>query len=305
MKALEKQKVAVSGASGFVGRALTDFLVSSRCTVLRMVRRQPESDREVFWNPETGEIDTEALEGIDAFIHLGGESISGGRWTPSKKARILASREKGTDLVARTLAGLKQKPAVLVSASAVGYYGNRGSEILSEDSPPGSGFLPEVCRKWEAACRPAEETGIRTVKLRIGMVLSAKGGALPRLLPVFRAGLGGVIGSGRQYTSWITLDDLVRVIRHVIEDDGITGPVNAVSPHPVTNAGFTKILAKVLKRPAVFRVPAFVLHAAFGEMGQALLLDGCRAIPQALSDRFEFQHQDLESALESILINNK
>jgi uncharacterized protein (TIGR01777 family) len=241
------------------------------------------------------------LQGVDAVVHLAGESIAQ-RWTPESKARILQSRTSGTRLLSESFARLTPPPRVFICASAIGYYGNRGDEVLTEQSPPGSGFLAEVCREWEAACEPAVRGGIRVVNLRTGMVLSAAGGVLPRMLFPFRVGLGGKIGSGRQYMSWIALDDLVGVIIHALTCDRLAGPVNAVAPNPVTNLEFTRTSGRVLRRPTFLAVPAWAARLAFGEMADALLLASARVTPARLAaSGFVFRYAELESALRHVL----
>ncbi|MCA1848044.1 MAG: TIGR01777 family oxidoreductase, partial [Actinobacteria bacterium] len=237
-------KVLISGATGLIGSALIPELESGGHQITRLTR-SPGSDSDVGWNPEEGEIDASRLEGHDAVVHLAGESIGEGRWTPEKKRRIRESRTKGTRLLAETTAGLPEPPGVMVSASAVGYYGDRGNELLREDSGPGSDFLAEVCKAWEAAADPAREAGMRVVHLRNGIVLSTEGGALARTLPIFKLGGGGRIGSGRQWWSWVAMDDVVGAIVHALTDDSVEGPVNVGSPNPLTNAEYTRVLGKV------------------------------------------------------------
>lgn len=242
------------------------------------------------------------MEARDAFVHLAGENIAAGRWTRARKARIRDSRVKVTRRLCESLAGLSQPPKVLVSASAVGYYGDRGEEVLTEESPAGMGFLSEVCRGWEAACEPAVQKGIRVVNLRTGMVLSAAGGVLPRMLLPFRMGLGGRIGSGRQFMSWIDLDDLVGVIFHALTCDTLAGPVNAVAPNPVINLEFTRTLGRVLRRPTFFCVPAWALRLALGEMADELLLASARVAPARLAaSGYVFRYPELEGALRHVL----
>ncbi len=241
------------------------------------------------------------LQGLDAAVHLAGESIAQ-RWTPERKARILKSRARGTRLLSESFARLTQLPCVLLCASAIGYYGDRGEEVLTEESPSGVGFLAEVCREWEAACEPAVRKGIRVVNLRIGVVLSAAGGVLPRMLLPFRMGLGGRVGHGRQYMSWIALDDLVGVIVHALTCDTLAGPVNAVAPHPVTNVEFTRTLGRVLRRPTVLPIPAFAARLALGEMADGLLLASTRVQPARLAaSGYAFRYPELEGALRHVL----
>lgn len=288
--------VAVTGGAGLIGRALISLLKTGGHRVLRLVRSREQPG--IFWDPERAKLEPGQLEGVDAVIHLAGESIFGLRWTEEKKKRILESRQRGTELLARTLAAMDDPPGVLVSASAVGYYGSRGAEILTEDSPPGEGFLALVCRRWEEATRPAQERGIRVVHLRTGMVLSSAGGALGTMLLPFQLGVGGRLGSGRQYLSWIDLDDETGLIYHALACPQLAGPINAVAPHPVPNAAFTDTLGRVLGRPTLLPIPASALRALFGEMGQALLLEGQRALPRrAEASGFRFQYPALEDSL--------
>ena len=294
--------VLVSGSSGLVGSALIPHLEASGHRVLRLVRTSPKSDLERRWDPETGELAAADLEGIQAVVHLAGENIASGRWNEAKKNRIRSSREDGTRLLAQGLAELKTPPGVLISASAIGYYGNRGEEILNEESPPGADFLAETCIAWENAARPAADAGVRTVYVRIGIVLSADGGALAKMLFPFRMGVGGVIGSGDQYMSWISLSDLAGIINHALNTQTLQGPVNAVSPAPVTNREFTKTLGGALSRPTLFPMPAFAARLAFGEMADALLLSSTRVLPARLQETgYVFQHPKLDGALRHVL----
>lgn len=284
-----------------IGRALVPVLVLEGHEVLRLVRQTPAAPDEILWNPSVGAIDTASLEGIEAVIHLAGESIAG-RWSMAKKARIRESRVEGTALLSRTLAGMARPPGVLVVASAVGYYGHRGGEALTEQSPPGSGFLAELARQWEAAAAPGQQAGVRVVHLRLGLVLSATGGGLAAMLTPFKLGLGGRIGSGRQMLSWIALEDLLEVFLRALNDPGLSGPVNAVSPFPVSNLEFARTLAKVLRRPAVFPLPAWAVRALLGEMGEELLLSSQNVRPAKLLDAgFRFQFPTLEHALRHAL----
>ena len=297
-------KVVLTGSSGLVGSALIPVLTSGGHEVVRLVRSQPRPEAsEVRWDPETGEIDPAALEGVDAAVHLAGESIAAGRWTTSRKARILESRVKGTRLLVETLAGLGQRPKVLVSASAVGYYGDRGEERLTEESGSGSAFfLANVCRQWETATEPAAAAGIRVVNLRFGIILSGGGGALPRLLTPFRLGVGGRLGSGKQFMSWIAIDDVVGAIVHVLKTEALRGAVNAVAPQAVTNREFTKALGRVLGRPTLFPLPACAARLAFGEMADELLLASQRVEPaKLLASGYQFRFPEIEGALRHLL----
>lgn len=294
--------VLLTGASGLIGSALRPSLTAAGHRITSLVRtRTGLKDREVYWDPVAGQLDGASLEGIEAVIHLAGESIAE-RWSAEKKRRIVDSRIASTRLLVERLAGMANPPKVFVAASAIGYYGDRGDELLREESAPGSGFLAEVCQQWESAATMAELSGIRTVRLRFGMILSASGGALRKMLPPFRLGLGGKLGSGRQYTSWIAIEDVVGVILHALADPELSGPVNAVAPHPVTNLEFTRTLAKVLRRPAIFPVPAFAVSLAFGEMGKELLLSSARVEPAKLkSSGYRFRFPELEPALRNLL----
>ncbi len=296
-------RVVVSGSTGLIGSELARSLAAAGLEVFRLVRRAPlPGEMAIRWDPDRGEVDTGGLSGADAVVHLAGENIASGRWTASRKAALRDSRVKGTRLLCEALAGMRKPPPAFLCASAVGYYGDRGGELLTEDSPPGSGFLSGLCRDWEAASSPAAERGIRVVSLRLGMVLSEKGGALPRMLPAFRAGLGGVLGSGSQYMSWIALDDVPGVVLRVLSDETLRGPMNAVVPVPVTNREFTKTLGKVLSRPAVVPVPGFALRIAVGEMADALLLSSARVVPgRLLASGHVFRFPELEGALRHLL----
>lgn len=295
--------VGVSGSSGLVGRRLLVRLAREGRPAVRLARGvETAGAGTASWDPARGTIDAAALEGLQAFVHLAGESIAAGRWTARRKARIRDSRVDGTRVVAEALAGLGRPPRALVSASAIGFYGDRGDEPLDERSPAGCGFLPETCAAWEAATEPAREAGIRVVCLRIGIVLDARGGALARMLPPFRLGLGGRIGHGRQYMSWIALDDLVGVILRAIDDARLAGPVNAVAPQPVRNAEFAAALGRVLRRPARLPLPGAVVRLLLGEMGRDLLLAGARVRPARLAESgFAFEHPEIEAALGRLL----
>lgn len=295
--------ILVTGSSGLVGSALIPALTAEGHRVSRLVRTKSNLGiRDTFWDPNAGELYSPPLEGLDGVVHLAGESIAEGRWSKIRKARIRQSRAQGTRLLSESLARLAQPPKVLISASAIGYYGDRGSEILTEQAPPGSSFLAGVCQDWEAAAQPAAGSSIRVVTLRTGIVLSPVGGALARMLPPFRMGLGGMVGSGKQFMSWISIDDLVRIVLYVLKIETVRGPVNAVAPKPVTNAEFTRILGRVLSRPTVLPMPAFAARLAFGEMADELLLASARVVPAKLeASGFVFRHPDLESALSSLL----
>jgi len=294
--------VVVSGSRGLVGSALVPFLTTGGHRVTRLVRGMAAGPDETAWDPARGLVDASRLDGVDAVVHLAGENIAAGRWTASRKAEIRRSRVDGTRNLCEVLARLPRPPKVLVSASAIGFYGDRGAEVLTEASAPGAGFLTDVCREWEAATEPASRAGIRVVNLRFGMVLSPRGGALQKLLLPFRLGMGGRIGDGRQFTSWIALDDVVGAIHHAICEESVRGPVNAVAPEPVSNAEFTRTLARVLRRPTLLPVPAVAVRLAFGEMADALLLAGARVMPVRLQESgYRFRFPDLESALRHLL----
>ena len=291
-------KVLVTGSSGLIGSALVERLAGAGHEVTRLVRRAPRpGEAEARWDPEAGSIDAARLEGLAAAVHLAGATIAR-RWTRRHKARILDSRVRGTRLLSETLAGLDPPPHTLVSASAIGIYGDRGDEALAEQSPPGHGFLPEVCRAWEGATEPAARAGIRVAHLRMGLVLSRRGGALARMLLPFRLGLGGVVGSGRQFWSWVALDDALAAVEHLLADPSLEGPVNVASPNPVTNREFTTALGCVLRRPTFFPLPAFAARLAFGQMADELLLASTRVTPaRLLAAGFAFHHPELQAAL--------
>lgn len=294
--------IAITGATGLLGRALSDSFRSRGHDVTPIGRSRPAGGAGVNWDPDRGTIEAARLEGMDAVVHLAGESIASGRWNAAKKRRILESRVKGTTLLARTLAGLARRPGVLVSASAVGYYGDRGAEMLDESATPGDDFLATVCKEWETATRPASDSGIRTVRTRFGMVLSPDGGALAEILMPFRLGVGGVIGSGRQYMSWVSLDDVVGAIDHAIATPELSGPVNVTAPGAVTNREFTKTLGRVLSRPTILPLPGFAARLLLGEMVDLLLLSSARVVPARLqATGYRFRHPGLEVALRDLL----
>lgn len=296
-------RIAITGASGMVGSALTTALTRSGHQVVKMVRRQdPGSDATISWNPDANYVDAQALEGIDVIIHLAGEGIADARWTPQRKARIRDSRVKGTRLLSETLAQMANPPKHFLCASAIGFYGDRGDETLDETSSNGNTFLSGVCREWEQATEPAQRKGIRVVNFRFGVILSPKGGALSKMLLPFKMGVGGVVGSGKQFLSWISLDDVVGVIEHAVTDTDLKGPINVTAPRPVTNAEFTRTLGKVLGRPTVLPMPAFAARLAFGEMAEEMLLGGAKVMPVRLQQAgYQFQHPELEPALRYLL----
>jgi uncharacterized protein len=299
VKDKKRVKAAITGASGVIGSALGLFLQTGGHDVFKMVRREPGSKQnEIKWDPAKGVIDREALSGMDAVVHLAGENLAGGKWTPQKKEAILKSRMEGTRLLCETLANLDDPPKVLIAASAIGYYGDCEEGVTcSEDHEEGEGFLSEVCGAWEGATQPAKDAGIRVVNMRIGVVLSLRGGALKQMILPFKMGLGGRVGSGKQVLSWVALDDVIGAIHHMIYNEDIAGPVNVVSPTPVSNNEFTKTLARVLKRPAIMPLPESLIRLIYGEMGDMVLM-GSRVEPGVLKDNgFEFFYNDLENCL--------
>ncbi|MEK6247203.1 MAG: TIGR01777 family oxidoreductase [Planctomycetales bacterium] len=297
--------IAVTGSSGLIGRRLVSHFQQRDYRVTRLVR-EDAGDSELLWEPAAGRLDCQSLVDCDAVVHLAGESLAEGRWSAEKKQQILKSRVESTRLLSRGLATLNNGPRIFISASAVGYYGDCGNQELDEQSPVGSNYLADVCRQWEAATETAKSAGIRVVNLRIGVVLAKEGGALKKMLTPFRLGLGGRIGNGRQYWSWIAIDDLISIIDYALVLDKIVGPVNAVAPHPATNRQFTKTLGRVLRRPTLFPLPAFMARSLLGEMADALLLSSAQVLPRHLIDHgYGFQFGELEAALRHILSREK
>ena len=295
-------KILMSGSHGLVGEALIKSLTNDGHEIVRLVRRASSGAGEIEWHPNQGRVDTQQLEGFDVVVHLAGENIASGRWTESKKRAIRESRVKGTSLLSESLARLTRRPSVFLSASAIGYYGDRGDELLTEKSAPGDGFLPSVCIEWENATRAAVEKGIRTVHTRFGIILDRNEGALAKMLPPFQMGIGGKVGDGKQWMSWIALDDVVSGLSFLMSDTSVNGPVNFVAPNPVTNAEFTKVLGRALSRPTFFPVPAFGARLAFGEMADALLLSSQKVRPNVLeANSFSFRWPTLAPALKHLL----
>lgn len=296
-------KILLSGSTGLIGSELTAHLKTKGHSVVRLVRAKSGSgDEEILWNPIARVIDRKQLEGLDAIVHLAGDPIAQGRWTPEKKTRIRDSRVKGTRFLAESVAQLAKPPKTFLCASAIGIYGERGGETVSEESPAGTGFLAETGIAWEKACEPAAQKGLRVVNMRIGIVLSPKGGALKMMLPPFRLGLGGVLGDGRQFMSWVALPDVIAAFHHALTTEALRGPINVVSPNPVTNREFTKTLGSTLRRPTFLPVPSFTVLALFGEMGRELLLASTRVEPKRLkATGYRFLHPDLNGALRALI----
>lgn len=294
-------QVAVTGAGGLVGSTLVPLLTTGGHKVTPLVRRQAKPG-EVTWDPQASSFDATKLDGIDAVVHLAGENIAGGRWTDAMKQKIRDSRVKGTRVLCEGLARMKNPPKTLVCASAIGYYGRRGDELLDENSLPGEGFLPDVCVEWEQASQAARDAGIRVVNLRLGVVLSPREGALKKMLLPFKLGLGGKIASGQQYWSWVSIDDAAGAFYHALMTPSLQGPVNAVAPNTVTNLEFTKTLGKVLGRPTIFPMPAFAARLALGEMADDLLIGSTRVTPKRLLESdYDFRQPELEGALRHLL----
>jgi uncharacterized protein len=297
--------ILVSGSSGFLGSSLVPSLQDDGHQVIRLIRQRPESgSRDLYWEPASESIPDFPSEGIDAVVHLAGENIASGRWTAERKAKIRDSRVKGTQLLCQSLVRMRRPPAAVLSASALGYYGDRGDELLTEDSPPGLGFLAELCRAWEEAMLPAAERSIRVVILRTALVLAAGGGMLARLLPVFKAGVGGTMGGGGHYLSWVALADYIGIVRHCIGRPDLAGPVIVAAPGPVTNREFANVLGRILSRPAVLRMPAIVARLLFGELADEALLASQRAEPvRVKSSGYRFLFPELEPALRQLVVS--
>lgn len=292
------KRILITGSSGLIGSRLIAFLCGAGHQVTRLVRRRPLQNGEIFWNPHTGEVPLDPFEGFDAVIHLAGKNIAGGRWNSKFKEELFISRCRDTWLLSHVLMRLKKPPKCFICASAVGIYGNRGEEPLTEESSPGTGFLADLCQKWEEAARAIEQKGVRVVHTRFGMVLSDEGGMLQKLLPVFKLGLGAILGNGQQILSWVALDDVIYAIYHALMVEQISGPLNVTSPHPVTQEVFSKKLANALHRPCFLRLPAPLLKALFGEMADEMLLCSAKALPKKLlQSGFRFQYPLLEFML--------
>ncbi|MEP7213546.1 MAG: TIGR01777 family oxidoreductase [Acidobacteriota bacterium] len=293
-------KILITGASGLIGKALQASFRQKGYEMLLASRKEPKNANEIKWDLENGFADASKLEGVEAVVHLAGENVSGGlRWSDEKKKAIRDSRVIGTRSVVDAMAAMNVKPKVFIASSAIGFYGDRADEVMTESSSAGTTFLSEVCTEWEAESRRAEDAGIRTVLLRTGIVLSKDGGALAAMLTPFKFGVGGVVGSGKQWMSWISLDDMVGIINFAIEQENIRGAVNAVAPNPVTNEEFTKALGDVLYRPTFLPLPAFAVNMVFGEMGDALLLASTRVIPKRIEDAgYKFEYTDIRKAIE-------
>jgi uncharacterized protein (TIGR01777 family) len=298
---MEPSRIAVAGASGLIGGALARSLAADGHEVVRLVRRPPRTKGEVRWDPEAGRVDAAGLAGCEAVVNLAGAGVGDSRWTDTYKARIRSSRVLGTRALAEAVAGLETKPRVFVNGSAMGYYGETGERAVDESAPPGEGFLPELCVEWEGAAAPAQEAGVRTVFTRTGLVVSRAGGAWGRLFPLFRAGLGGRLGDGRQYWSFISLHDEVAAIRHLMDTDGLSGPFNLTAPQPLTNREITAAMGRVLHRPTLFPVPAPVLRSVLGEMAGDVL-GSARVVPKRLLESgFTFAFPDIDGALKAAL----
>ncbi len=295
-------KVLLAGSSGLVGIALILALKKQGHEVTRLVRKKTSEENTFFWDPAQGEIDEKALVGQDAVINMCGDNVASGLWTTKKRKRILDSRTQTTGLLVTKMKEMTSPPKIFINASAMGFYGDQGETLLTEDYPSGGGFLAEVCQKWEEAADEIKGSSVRLVKLRIGVVLDLEGGALQKMLPAFKCGVGGRLGSGKQYMSWISLADVISITLFALENEGVSGALNTVAPNPVTNSEFTQILGKVLGRPTVLPAPAFALKLVLGDMAKEMLLASTRVSPQKLIDAgYTFQDENLEDALRNIL----
>lgn len=293
--------VFITGASGLIGKQLAQSLRGAGHHVTEITRRAPANDQQRQWEPAATALPDTLLDGCDVLVHLAGESIAEGRWNAAKKQRIRDSRVQSTRLLAEAIARREQKPSAFVVASAIGFYGDRGAEELTEGSPAGTGFLADVCREWEEAAQPAQAAGVRTVHVRTGIVLAKEGGALKAMLTPFRLGGGGIMGNGRQYWSWISLEDIVRMFEFAVTHDNVSGILNGTAPQPVTNQQFTKALGKALSRPTIFPMPAFAAKLVLGEMAEALILSSARVLPQQAEQfGFKFSHPELPAALAAL-----
>ncbi len=294
-------RALIAGASGLVGSALVPLLTAEGWEITRLVRASPRAG-EIEWHPDRESIDAPVVEGFDAVINLSGDGIASGRWTDEKKRRILDSRVSGTRLLSETMANLSRKPATFINASAIGFYGSQGDRLVDEDSGPGEGFLAQVCREWESATGPAEQAGVRVVKLRLGVILTKQGGIMGSMLMPFKLGLGGKVGAGNQVMSWVAMDDVVSAISFILSHQTLRGPINVVAPRPVTNAEFTKTLGRVLSRPTFMAMPTFAARLAFGEMADEMMLSSTRVAGKVLNDAgFRFQYPELEGAVREML----
>jgi uncharacterized protein (TIGR01777 family) len=306
-KGSKPMNIAVTGSTGFIGSALVPFLTTQGNSVRRLVRAQSQGKANgvgetMIWNPSEGVLDAAALEGCDALVHLAGDNVGNERWSAEKKTRMRQSRIDSTRLLCQNMAQMKNPPKIFVCASAIGFYGDRGADVLTEQSTRGSGFLAELCQEWEATAKEAEQLGVRVVNSRIGVVLSPKGGALQKMLLPFQMGGGGIIGDGKQYFSWIALDDVIGAILHCLQTDSVKGPVNLVSPNTVTNQEFTHTFGRVIQRPTIIPMPAFGARLAFGEFADECLLASSRVVPEKLiQSSYSFRYPDLEGALRHVL----
>jgi len=301
-KDIKAMNILITGSSGLVGSSLVDFLSSGGHQVSKLVRHETQEEDEIYWDTERNEIDQEKLEGFDAVIHLAGENIANKRWSSEQKEKIASSRIKGTSSIVEALLKLDSPPSTFLCASAIGFYGDRADEVCDEKSKAGEGFLADTCKEWEQASKKLEEKNIRVINTRFGIILDPRSGALAKMLPLFQLGGGGNLGSGKQWMSWIALDDVLGIILHIISNENISGPVNVVSPNPLTNSEFTKVLAKVVNRPAILPAPSFALRLALGEMADALLLSSTKVEPSVLKEtEYGFAYPDLESALRHML----